>query len=84
MLKQEKQNPFDSWSEAISSIKFTETVYVLKNNPDEGRYKIVSVAQDYNNPESKIVTFYKKWDEEGIIHFMRYEDFIEQFEAIQV
>lgn len=82
-VKKEKQyNPFESWAKAISQLNLRETLYVRKENPDEGKYRVIDVAENFFNPDMKVVTFYCLQDEKGIKYFLDLERFKEQFEAV--
>lgn len=83
MEKREKQyNPIESWSRVISQLDLRETLYVRRKNPDEGKYRVIDVAEDFFNPEKKVVTFYSLRDEKGTKYYLSLEIFREEFEAV--
>lgn len=83
-MGKENEHTFEGWSKAIASINLTQTVYVLKDAPEVGRHKIISVAKEFHNPENVVVTFYNMRDEEGKVHYLMYNEFLNLFDAIQV
>lgn len=83
-MKEKQADTTNGWSEAISSIKFTEVRYVQKDLPDEAKYKVINVAKDFHNPEEQVVTFYNPRDDEGTVYCMKLSQFQETFEKIEV